>query len=52
MTETALQEMQSKTNVPYLRMAFELSNKEWKLAFGTGGNPRVPTMRVHRIWEF
>ena len=54
MTETALQETQSKTNVPYLRMAFELSNKEWKLAFGTGGNPRLrimPARDLPVLWK-
>lgn len=54
MTETALQETQSKPKVPCLYMAYELSNKEWKLAFGTGGNPRIrkmPARDLPVLWK-
>ena len=43
MTEAALQE-QSNQKEQCLYMVFELSNKEWKLGFGIGGNPRIRTM--------
>ena len=48
MTETALQE-QSKQKVQCLYMVFELSNKEWKLGFGIGGNPRIRTMAARDL---
>lgn len=41
---TALQEEQNKSKERCLYMVFELSNKEWKLAMGTGGDPRLRTM--------
>jgi transposase len=45
MTTSALQEKQDTGNAQCLYMAFDLSNKEWKLAFGTGGNPRIRTIK-------
>ncbi|MDD5095701.1 MAG: IS110 family transposase [Dehalococcoidia bacterium] len=43
MTQTTLQE-QHTGNEQVLYMAFELANKTWKLAFGSGGNPRIIEM--------
>jgi transposase len=44
MTQAALRK-ESSNSEPVLYMAFELSNSEWKLAFGTGPrNPRIVTM--------
>lgn len=44
MPQTALRR-ETSSNEAKLYMAFELSNREWKLAFGTGPkNPRVVTM--------
>ncbi|MDY6912788.1 MAG: transposase [Chloroflexota bacterium] len=40
MPQTTLQE-QHTGNEQVLYMALELANKTWKLAFGSGGNPRV-----------
>lgn len=44
MTQAALRK-ESSNREAVLYMAFELSNREWKLAFGTGPrNPRIVTM--------
>ena len=53
MTKTALQE-QSKQKVTCMYMVFELGHKEWKLAFGTGGNPRIrnmPARDLKVLWK-
>jgi transposase len=53
MTQTALRN-ESISNETDLYMAFELSNKEWKLGFGTGGNPRIrsiPARDLKALWE-
>lgn len=44
MKTTALQGRDVNSNAPCLYMAFELSNSKWKIAFGTGGNPRFRTI--------
>ena len=44
MTTAALQEKQIRVKEQCLYMIFELSNKEWKLAFGIGGNCRIRTI--------
>jgi len=54
MTTTALQETNINAKAPCLYMAFELSNKEWKLGFGTGGNPRIrsiPARDLKALWR-
>jgi len=54
MTITALQERQDTGNATCLHMAFELSNKEWKLAFGIGGNCRIrsiPARDKKALWK-
>ncbi len=43
MTQTAL-ERPNTGDEQVLYMAFELSHKTWKLAFGIGGNPRIRQM--------
>lgn len=40
MIQTALQK-NSNGDTSVLYMSFELSHNKWKLAFGTGGNPRI-----------
>ncbi|MCU0665310.1 MAG: hypothetical protein MUC50_23660 [Myxococcota bacterium] len=47
MTDVTLRE-ESNGNEYRLYMAFELSESKWKLAFGTGGNPRVVTIDSRR----
>ena len=49
MTTTALQEKISSANEPCLYMSMELSNKEWKLGFGTGGNPRIRSIPAREM---
>ena len=54
MTTTALQERQDTGNATCLYMAFELSNKNWKLAFGVGGNCRIrsiPARDMKALWK-
>lgn len=49
MTTEALQERQFSSNVPCLYMAFELGDSNWKLAFGTGGNPRIRSIAARDL---
>jgi transposase len=49
MTETTLQQNNSQKE-QYLYMAFELSQKEWKLAFNVGvKNPRIVTIEARNL---
>ena len=53
MIQTAL-EKQDTGNEEVLHLAFELSHKTWKLAFGRGGNPRIiqiPARDLKRLSE-
>ena len=54
MTTAALQGKQVSANVPCLYMAFELGNEKWKIAFGTGGNPRfrrITARELKAMWR-
>ena len=47
-------EKQNTVNEQVLSMAFDLSHKTWKLAFGRGGNPRIiqiPARDLKRLTE-
>ncbi|MDJ0761399.1 MAG: transposase [Myxococcota bacterium] len=53
MTQTALARNNS-VNEQVLYMAMELSNSQWKVAFGVGGNPRIRQIAARdlsRLWE-
>ena len=49
MTITALQKREFNANASNLYLIFELSNKEWKLAFGIGGNCRIRTIKARDL---